>query len=170
MHTTTVKYNVIKILAFTLIFFLNQTLANKIQLFNVAPNLVFVTVLCAALTENDSANIYYALGYGLLFDFFNSKILFIHGIIFLIITFILSEIYHSHFENMISVKGIFAVIGCFVYSFLFAVFFGLRGADFIKIFINISLVEFLYNSLFSIAGIFLYRKILKIRPSAWRVR
>ena len=132
--------------------------------------IVSLYILYRVNAKKNQWYIYYALGYGLLFDFFNSKILFIHGIIFLIITFILSEIYHSHFENMISVKGIFAVIGCFVYSFLFAVFFGLRGADFIKIFINISLVEFLYNSLFSVAGIFLYRKILKIRPSAWRVR
>ncbi|MBE7020779.1 MAG: rod shape-determining protein MreD [Ruminococcaceae bacterium] len=170
MQKTTVKYNIIKILAFTLIFFLNQTLANKIELFNVAPNLIFVTVLCASLTENDSANIYYALAYGLLFDFFNSKILFIHGIMFLLIAFVLSEIYHSFFENMTMVKGLFAITGCFAYSFLFAVFFGLRGADFLRILANISIVEFIYNSLFSILGIFLYKKILNIRPTAWRVR
>ncbi len=170
MQTRTVKYNAVKILAFTLIFFLNQTIANRIELFNVAPNLVFAAVLCAALTENDVRNIYYALAYGLLFDFFNSKILFIHGIMFLLISFVLAEIYHAYFENMISVKVVFVVIGCFAYSFLFAVFFGLRGADFINILINVSLVEFVYNSLISVLGIFLYKKVLNIRPSAWRVR
>ena len=170
MHKTTVKYNIVKILAFTLIFFLNQTFANKIEILNVAPNLVFAVILCASLTENDPANIYYALAYGLLFDFFNSKILFIHGILFLLISFVLSEIYHKFFENMVTVKIIFVLIGCFMYSLLFAVFFGLRGADFIRIFINISFVEFLYNSLVSIIGIFLYRRVLNIRPSAWRVR
>ena len=106
MHKTTIKYNAVKILAFTLIFFLNQTFANKIEILNVAPNLVFAMILCASLTENDPANIYYALAYGLLFDFFNSKILFIHGILFLLISFVLSEIYHKFFENMVTVKMI----------------------------------------------------------------
>ena len=170
MNSYGAKYNFIKILAFTLIFFLNQTLANKAETLNVAPNLMFVVVLCASLIENSLSNIYYALGFGLLFDFFNGKIMGVHVILFLLLSYILSEIYHTYFENMISVKTLLAVLGCFLYSLLFAVFFGLRGAGFISVLIRISLIEFIYNALLSIAVIFIYTKIINIRKSAWRVR
>lgn len=170
MNTNTAKYNLVKISVFTLIFFLNQTLANKIEIFNVAPNFVFAIVLSASLCENNQANIYYSLAFGLLFDFFNSKILCIHGILFLLIPFFLSEIYHTYFENMISVQTLLAVVGCLTYSLLFAVFFGLRDAGFITIFLRISIVEFLYNSLIAVITIFIYRKVLTVRRSAWRVR
>lgn len=163
------KYNIFKTLTFVLIFFLNQTLANKVEILNVAPNLIFVVVLCASLVENSSSNIYYSFGFGLLFDFFNSKIMCIYAITFVVIPFVLSEIYHTYFENMISVKTVFAIIGCFAYSFLFAVFFGLRGVDFFAVLIKVSVVEFVYNSLLAVVVLFLYKRIVNVRKSAWRV-
>ena len=136
MNSFSAKYNLIKILVFTLIFFLNQTLANHIEIFNVAPNFIFVVVLCASLIENDSSNIYYALGFGLLFDFFNGKIMCVYAILFVLLSFVLSEVYHAYFENMVSVKTLFAVVGCFLYSLLLSIFFGLRGEDFFSLFLK----------------------------------
>lgn len=170
MNTGTAKYNLVKTSVFILIFFLNQTLANKIEILNVAPNFIFAVVLCASLSENNQANIYYSLAFGLLFDFFNSKILCIYGILFLLIPFFLSEIYHTYFENMISVQTLLAVVGCMAYSLLFAIFFGLRDAGFLTILVRISIVEFLYNSFIAVVTLFVYRKILSVRKSAWRVR
>ena len=169
MNSYGAKYNIYKILIFTLFFFLNQTFANKVEILNVAPNIVFALVLNAALIENSGSNIYYATAYGLLFDFFNSKILGIHLILFLTISFAMSEIYHTYFENMISVKALLVILGCFLYSLLFAVFFGLRGAGFITVFLRISVVEFIYNSLISIVILIIYTRIIKKRKSAWRV-
>ena len=169
MGYTGAKYNIFKTLTFVLIFFLNQTLANKVEILNVAPNLMFVVVLCAALVENSPANIYYSFAFGLLFDFFNSKIMCIYAITFLVISFVLAEIYHAYFENMISVKTLFVVIGCFAYSFLFAVFFALRGVEFFSVLLRVSLVEFIYNSVVAIVVLFIYKKIISIRKTAWRV-
>lgn len=170
MNSLSAKYNFIKILVFTLIFFANQTLANKLEILNVAPNFIFSVILCASLVENDSSNIYYSLGFGLLFDFFNGKIMCVHAVMFVLITFVLSEFYHTYFENMVSVKTLFAVIGCFMYSLLFAIFFGLGDTHFFELFFSVSLIEFLYNSVITIVSIFIYRKIISIRRSAWRVR
>lgn len=170
MNSLSAKYNLIKSFIFTFIFFLNQTLANSLEIFNVAPNFIFSVVLCASLVENDTSNIYYSLIFGLLFDFFNGKIMCVHTVLFVLIPFVLSEFYHTYFENMVSVKTLFALIGCFMYSLLFAVFFGLRGEGFLELFVNVLLVECLYNSLITIIAIIIYRKIISIRRSAWRVR
>lgn len=170
MNSFSAKYNLIKTLVFTLIFFINQTLANHVEIFNVAPNFIFVVILCASLIENDSSNIFYALGFGLLFDFFNGKIMCVYTIMFVLISFVLSEVYHTYFENMVTVKTLFAVVGCLLYSLLLSIFFGLRGEDFFALFLKVSLVEFLYNSVISAVTIIVYKKIISIRKSAWRVR
>lgn len=170
MNSLTAKYNIIKTLIFTLIFLLNQTLANSLEIFNVAPNFIFSVILCASLVENDMSNIYYSLAFGLLFDFFNGKIMGVHTVLFVLIPFVLSEFYHTYFENMVSVKTLFAFVGCLMYSLLFAIFFGLRGEGFFELFVNVSIVEFLYNGVITIVAIFIYRKIISIRRSAWRVR
>lgn len=170
MNSFSAKYNLIKTLVFTLIFFLNQTLANSLEILNVAPNFIFSVILCASLIENDTSNIYYSLAFGLLFDFFNGKIMGVHTVLFVLIPFVLSEFYHNYFENMVSVKTLFAFIGCLMYSLLFAIFFGLRGEGFLEIFINVSLVELVYNSVITIIAIFIYRKIISLRRTAWRVR
>ena len=99
MNSFSAKYNLIKTLVFTLIFFLNQTLANSLEILNVAPNFIFSVILCASLIENDTSNIYYSLAFGLLFDFFNGKIMGVHTVLFVLIPFVLSEFYHNYFEN-----------------------------------------------------------------------
>ena len=136
---------------------------------SVAPNIIFVLVLCSTLIENRPSNITYATVFGLLFDFFNGKILGVYTILFVGISFLLSEVYHTFFENMTAVQTLFSVIGCLLYSFLLAMFFGLKDGGFFSLFLRVSLVEFVYNAMLSIIITIIYKKILVIRKSAWRV-
>ena len=169
MNSTVYRYNFIKTLILLFIFMINQTYAGSLEILNISPNLIFVVILSSALIEDKTSNIYYATGFGLLFDFFNGKILGVFTILFLGISFVLSELYHNFFENMTSVQTLFAVLGCLLYSFLLAMFFGLKDGGFISLFVKVSRIEFVYNALFSIVTIVVYKKILAIRKSAWRI-
>ena len=169
MNSTTYRYNFIKSLIFLFIFMINQTYAGRVEILNVSPNLIFVLVMAGALIENKTSNIYYALAFGLLFDFFNGKILGVFTILFVGISFVLSEIYHNFFEDMTSVQTLFGVLGCLLYSFFLAMFFGLKDGGFFSLFTKVSLVEFVYNALLIIIAIIIYKKVLSIRKSAWRI-
>lgn len=169
MNSTSYRYNFIKALVFLFVFMINQTYAGRFELLNVSPNLIFVLVLCGALVENKSSNITYSLIFGLLFDFFNGKILGVYTILFVGISFVLSELYHNYFENMTTVQTFFSVLGCLLYSFFLAMFFGLKDGGFFSLFLRVSLVEFVYNAILSIIVTVIYKKILIVRKSAWRV-
>lgn len=169
MNSTSYRYNLVKILVFLFVFMFNQTYANSVEIFNVSPNFIFVLILCSALIENKTSNIYYALAFGLLFDFLNGKILGVYTILFVGISFVLSELYHTYFENMTSVQTLFSVLGCLLYSFLQAMFFGLKDGGFVSLFVRVSLVEFVYNALISVVVTVVYKKIIVIRKSAWRI-
>ncbi len=169
MNRVSYRYHLIKSLIFTLIFMINQTCAGKFEILNVAPNLAFVMVLCSSLIEDRNSNIVYAVIFGLMFDFFNGKILGIYTLLFLGISFPLSEIYHKYFENMTAVQTFFSMFGCLMYSLLQSMFFGLRDGGFFSLFVRISLIEFVYNALLSIVVTVIYKKILILRRTAWRV-
>lgn len=170
MVRTTFKYNLYKIIIFVVVFFLNQTIANHIEVFNVAPNLIFALVVCTSLTEDKISNIFFALASGLLFDFFNGKILGVYTILFVGISFGSSVIYHTFFENMTSVEILFSVLSCFLYSFLHSVFFGLRETNFIMLLTRVSLIEFIYNSIISVILILICKKLSAFKSSAWRIK
>ena len=106
---------------------------------------------------------------GILFDFFNGKILGVYTLLFVGISFILSELYHNYFENMTSVQTLFSVLGCLLYSLLQAIFFGLKDGGFIAILVRVSLVEFVYNALLSIILTVICKRISLIKKSAWRI-
>ena len=169
MNSTTYRYNFIKSLIFLFVFMINQTYAGNCEILNVSPNLIFVVIMASALIEDKTSNIYYALAFGLLFDFFNGKILGVFTILFVGISFVLSEIYHNFFEDMTSVQTLFGVLGCLLYSFFLAMFFGLKDGGFFSLFTKVSLVEFVYNALLSIVTTIVYKKVLSIRKSAWRI-
>ena len=169
MNSTTYRYNLIKILVYLFVFMFNQTYSNSLEILSVSPNFIFVLILCSSLVENKNSNIYYALTAGILFDFFNGKILGVYTLLFVGISFILSELYHNYFENMTSVQTLFSVLGCLLYSLLQAIFFGLKDGGFIAILVRVSLVEFVYNALLSIILTVICKRISLIKKSAWRI-
>lgn len=155
-----VRYHVIKSISFYLLFLLSQAVGPQIKILGVGPNLIFLLVLVASLIENTTyANLVYALVFGSFYDVYNGKIFGIYSVIFVVVPFVASEIYHKYFEDMTTVQILFVVLSCFIYSFVISVFFAFRDAKFIQVFTQISLPEFVYNSLLGIVVFLVYKKI-----------
>ena len=168
-----VKYNIKKFLIFFFLTILFQQLYPYISVMGIAPNIAFILVMCSAMLEKDAPNSVYAFIFGALYDYLNGKVFGIYILVFVLISFGIFELYHSYFENMAMVEILCLFLGFFVYGMLFAVFFALSEENFAEVFIKITLVEFIYNSLLGIIVYFIYRKILttpiKRKNTAWRV-
>lgn len=157
-----VRYNMIKSISFFLLFLLSQAIGPHIKILGVTPNLIFLLVLIASLIENTTyANLVYALVFGSFFDVYNGKIFGIYTVLFVVISFLASEIYHKYFEDMTAVQILFIVLASFLYSFVICIFFAFRDNRFLQLFVQISLPEFVYHSLLGILLFFVYKAAVK---------
>lgn len=166
-----VRYNIIKSISFFLLFLLSQAMGPHIKILGVTPNFIFLLVLIASLVENTTyANLFYALVFGSFFDVYNGKIFGIYTVLFVVISFLASEIYHKYFEDMTTVQVLFIVLATFLYSFVICIFFAFRDNSFIQLFTQISLPEFVYNALLGIVLFFIYKTVVKRLMSPRRSR
>ena len=166
-----VRYNIIKSISFFLLFLLSQAMGPHIKILGVTPNFIFPLVLIASLVENTTyANLFYALVFGSFFDVYNGKIFGIYTVLFVVISFLASEIYHKYFEDMTAVQVLFIVLATFLYSFVICIFFAFRDNSFIQLFTQISLPEFVYNALLGIVLFFIYKTVVKRLMSPRRSR
>ena len=166
-----VRYNIIKSISFFLLFLLSQAMGPHIKILGVTPNFIFLLVLIASLVENTTyANLFYALVFGSFFDVYNGKIFGIYTVLFVVISFLASEIYHKYFEDMTAVQVLFSVLATFLYSFVICIFFAFRDNSFIQLFTQISLPEFVYNALLGIVLFFIYKTVVKRLMSPRRSR
>lgn len=166
-----VRYNIIKSISFFLLFLLSQAMGPHIKILGVTPNFIFLLVLIASLVENTTyANLFYALVFGSFFDVYNGKIFGIYTVLFIVISFLASEIYHKYFEDMTAVQVLFIVLATFLYSFVICIFFAFRDNSFIQLFTQISLPEFVYNALLGIVLFFIYKTVVKRLMSPRRSR
>ncbi|MBU5450419.1 rod shape-determining protein MreD [Acetivibrio sp. MSJd-27] len=166
-----VRYNIIKSISFFLLFLLSQAMGPHIKILGVTPNFIFLLVLIASLVENTTyANLFYALVFGSFFDVYNGKIFGIYTVLFVVISFLASEIYHKYFEDMTAVQVLFIVLATFLYSFVICIFFAFRDNSFIQLFTQISLPEFVYNALLGIVLFFIYKTVVKRLMSPRRSR
>ena len=165
------RYNIIKSISFFLLFLLSQAMGPHIKILGVTPNFIFLLVLIASLVENTTyANLFYALVFGSFFDVYNGKIFGIYTVLFVVISFLASEIYHKYFEDMTAVQVLFIVLATFLYSFVICIFFAFRDNSFIQLFTQISLPEFVYNALLGIVLFFIYKTVVKRLMSPRRSR
>lgn len=166
-----VRYNIIKSISFFLLFLLSQAMGPHIKILGVTPNFIFLLVLIASLVENTTyANLFYALVFGSFFDVYNGKIFGIYTVLFVVISFLASEIYHKYFEDMTAVQVLFIVLATFLYSFVICIFFAFRDNSFIQLFTQISLPEFVYNALLGIVLFYIYKTVVKRLMSPRRSR
>ena len=177
MNNDAVKYNVIKFVSFILITLFYQQIAGGIEILGIVPNLSFLLVLSAAISENYS-NLSYSLVFGIIYDYMNGIVFGTYTILFVLISFVAGELYHRNFENLIVVEILFMILGCFLYSFITAVFIALLDGGFWSVFVRISLPEFIYNSIAGVVILLVYKKIIapsvrgrrrNNRRSAWRI-
>lgn len=166
-----IRYHIIKSISFFLVFLLSQALGPHIKILGVTPNLMFLLVLIASLVENTTyANLCYALVFGSFFDVYNGKIFGIYTVLFVVISFLAGEIYHKYFEDMTAVQILFIVIASFFYSCVISIFFAFRDNRFLQLVTQISLPEFVYNSLLGILVFFVYKTAVKRLTSPRRSR
>lgn len=173
MTDNSIKYNTWKFIVFFLITILFQQLAPHISVMGIGPNIAFILVMCSVMLEENAPNTFYAFVFGVIYDFMNGKISGIYVLVFVLISWGTAELYHKYFENMTAIEILCLILSFFVYGMLFTVFFALNDEEFGKIFVRITLIEFIYNSLLGVTVYTIYkgiiRKVSGRKHSAWRI-
>ena len=173
MNNNSVGYNIRKFIVFFLLTLFFQQLSPYISIMGIGPNIAFILVMCSSMLEEEAPNEIYAMVFGLIYDYMNGKVFGVYIILFVVISWGTSELYHRYFENMTMVEILVLVLSFFIYGLLFSVFFALSDEEFTPIFVRISLMEFIYNSILGLIVYTIYRKIItrpaKRKNYAWRI-
>lgn len=175
MSENSLKHNFLKFLSFFLLTVGMSQLSSIISVMGVMPNIAFILVMCGTLIENRDSNLSFALIFGILCDYMNGRIFGVFVLLFVVLSFCFGEIYHRYFENMTFVEICFLIFSFLLYSLLISAFFGLSEGDFARIFLRVSLIEFLYNTVVGIVVFIIYKKIAnssvkrRKRRNAWRI-
>ena len=169
MNNDIIKYNIVKFVCIFFITILYQQMASGIQIMGIMPNLTFLIILAAAIAENHK-DLAFPCVFGIIYDHMNGNIFGVYTILFVIISFFLSETYHKNFENVVVVEIFFVILGCFFYSFVTALFISLMDGGFWGLVIRIAFPEFVYNSLVGTGVFLVYKKIITKTGGGWRRR
>lgn len=175
MNETSLRYDILKLISFFLLTVGMSQLSPVLSVAGIMPNIAFILVMCGTLIENRESNLTYALIFGILCDYMSGRIFGVFILLFVVLSFCFGEIYHRYFENMTFVEICFLILSFLLYSLLISAFFGLSEGDFAGIFLRISLIEFVYNTLVGIVVFIIYKKV-SCRPrrrrrksNAWRI-
>ena len=170
MNNTSFSFNIKKFLIFFIILILGQAISPHIRIFGVAPNLIFITIIAATLCEKESGILLYSLIFGLCYDFFNGLTFGIFTLMFFLISLIFGKLYHTYFEDMTTIQTLLFVFASAVYSIAMAVITSNTSANtgFIYLFVRISLIELVYNSVIGIVVINIYKRIIAKKTMSYR--
>ena len=130
-----------------LVFAMQMTLADRIRIFGVSPNFPLALVLVVSFKNYPSYGLYCALISGLLTDSVSGRIF--GGCTFLFV--LIEVIIKNYFTKLFTESFIFETLGGFVFNFMFSLFYGIARwifvGSFAHIFLEIVLIEFLYNQI-----------------------
>lgn len=176
MNNRALKYNIIKFVCFFLTATLYQQISGAFEIWGIVPNPVFLLILAAAIAE-EQTELFYPCVFGIIYDYMNGIVFGVYTLLFVLISFFTSELYHKNFENVTLVEILFVMLGCFLYSFITAAFIALMDGGFWSVVLRISLPEFLYNFIAGVVILLIYKKIISApaarrrsrHRSAWRV-
>jgi rod shape-determining protein MreD len=141
-----------RIILSVFIFILQFMLADHYRIFGVSPNIAFSFVLAVALLNDFKYTIHNALFLGLALDAVSGRIFGAYTFMFVLISFAMSEFYHSAFSENFVIESLYALIATLLYSTLFAFLNSFFRGNFFVLFSKIAVIEWLYN--FSIFLIF----------------
>ena len=151
------------------VFALQTVFADKMRIFGVSPNFPLALVLVVSFKNYPSYGLYCALILGLLTDSVSGRIF--GGCTFL---FVLIEIIIKNYFTKLFTEGfIFETLGGLVFNFMFSVLYGIGRwifvGSFAHIFLEIVLVEFLYNQIVFMLFLIISKRFKKKRRSMFRV-
>jgi rod shape-determining protein MreD len=155
--------DVLKKIGICLVILLLQfVFADRIRIFGVSPNIAFAFIISLAFVKDFKYNIYAAGFTGFFLDGLSGRVFGVYTLLFVLINFLVFELYHSAFSENLFIETLYGLIASFTYSVIFAFFTSFFKGSFIVLFAQTSFFEFIYN--FLIFTVFLIvQKRLKVR-------
>ena len=170
MKNHSFTFSIKKFIIFFLILIIGQAVSPHIRIFGVAPNFIFITTLAATLCEKEPGILIYSLIFGLFYDFINGLTFGVFTLLFFLISFVFGKMYHTYFEDMTTIQTLLFVFASAVYSIVMAMVTANASPDtgFLYLFVRISLIELVYNSVIGIIVINIYKRIVAKKTMSYR--
>ncbi|MDI6604568.1 MAG: rod shape-determining protein MreD [Thermoanaerobacteraceae bacterium] len=150
-----------KYLLIILAIILEATFSKFITIFGVKPDIVLILIICFALLNGSTEGIILSLFGGLLQDILYNNAIGVETLALLIVCYIAGVLSTNVFRDNTFVAFVFVLIGTLLYNLIiiFSMILMKYDINFIKGFLDIVLIQAIYNSIITI---FIFRYIVKL--------